>query len=48
MNSGTRVHVPVSRGVLMPEIASITEDLPVDCCPALGQCLHFKAGFVRT
>lgn len=33
MKRGTRVQVPVSRGVLMPEIASMTEDLPVDCWP---------------
>jgi hypothetical protein len=33
MNSGQRVHVPVDLGVWMPEIASMTEDFPVDCSP---------------
>jgi hypothetical protein len=33
MKSGQRVQVSVERGVLMPEMASITVDFPVDCSP---------------
>jgi hypothetical protein len=33
INSGQRVHVPPERGVVMPEIDSMTEDLPADWSP---------------
>jgi hypothetical protein len=34
MKSGQRVHVSVDLGVLIPLIASMTEDFPVDCSPS--------------
>jgi hypothetical protein len=35
MNRGHLVQVPLERGVFMPEIDSMTEDLPVDCSPKI-------------
>lgn len=35
MKSGQRVQTSLALGVRMPEIASMTEDLPDDCSPTL-------------
>jgi hypothetical protein len=35
MNKGQRVQVSVDLGVLMPDMASMTEDFPVDCSPVI-------------
>jgi hypothetical protein len=35
MNKGQRVQVSVDLGVLIPEIASMTDDFPVDCSPVM-------------
>jgi hypothetical protein len=42
MNSGHRVQVSSDLGVLMPEMASMTEDFPVDCSP---KNVRLKASF---
>ena len=44
MNKGHRVHVQVDRGVLISDIASITEDLPVDCSQ---RTIIFGSGIFR-
>jgi hypothetical protein len=43
MNNGHLVQVPVDLGVLISDIASMTEDFPVDCSPArVSDGKHFR------